>query len=170
MCDQGTTYTEFVRAELQAENERRKSVNDRAGSALTSAGGLVTLVLAVFTVLTGTETVVLAGPAKRFLAAALLALLACGFCAVMAGLPWRFDVADAGTLQAMIDAHWGDDEVDARNITADLNTRVMLSLRSGTAIKVRFLMGAAACQLIAIGALAACTCAVLGILGFEGTA
>src|SRR4051812_21930335 len=101
MSEQGTVYAEFVKAELQAENERRKSVNDRAGSALIGAGGLVTLVLAVFAALTGTETLVLNGAAKAFLAGALLALLSCAVCAVTAGLPWRFDVADAETLQAM---------------------------------------------------------------------
>lgn len=163
MADQGTVYAEFIKAELQAENERRKSVNDRAGSALMAAGGLVTLVLAVFTALTGTETLILSSAAKTYLAAALLALLACAFCAVMAGLPWRFRVTDAGTLRAMTNEHWGDDEIDARNVTADLNSQVLLSLRRGTSIKVGFLIAAAVCQMVAIGALALCTCAVLGI-------
>jgi len=164
MAEQGIVYAEFLKAELLAENERRKSVNDRAGSALTGTGGLVTLVLAVFAVLTGTETLTLNGSAKAFLAAALLALLVCAFCAVMAGLPWRFKVTDAETLKAMVDDHWGDNEVDARNVTADLNARVLLSLRAGTSIKVGFLIAAAVCQMVAIGALVVCTCAVLGII------
>ncbi len=163
MADQGTVYAEFVRAELQAENDRRNSINDRAGAALTGAGGLVTLVLAVFAALTGTETLVLTDGSRMALAVALLALLSCAFCAVIAGLPWRFRVSDADTLRAMVNEHWGDDEVDARNITADLNTRVLLSLRSGTSIKVGFLIGAAGCQMVAIGALGVCTFVVLGI-------
>jgi hypothetical protein len=42
---------------------------------------------------------------------------------------------------------------DARNITADLNVRVLLSLRSGTSIKVGFLIAAAVSQMVAITAL-----------------
>lgn len=163
MSDQGTEYATFISAQLKAEDERRTSVNTRAGGALTGATGLVTLVLAVFAVLIPTQHVVLSGWAKGFLALALFALLACAFCAVMAGLPWRFDVTDLPTLNRMLNEQWKDDEVDARNITAYLNTLVLRSLRSGTDIKIRFLLAAGISQLVAVAALAFCTLAVLDL-------
>jgi len=161
--EQGKEYAEFISAELKAENDRRTSVNTRAGATLTGAAGLVTLVLAVFAIFIGKEHPVLTGWAKGFLAAALFALLACAFCAVMAGLPWRFRVTTVATLNRMLEDHWGDHEVDARNATAHLNTLVLKSLRSGTTIKVRFLTAAGISQMLAVAALALCTLAVLNL-------
>lgn len=134
MSDQGTEYANFISAQLEAENDRRTSVNTRAGAALTGATGLVTLVLAVFAVFIPNQHIVLSGWAKGSLAVALFALLACAFCAVMAGLPWRSRVTDLPTINQMVDEHWEDDEVDARNVTAYANVLVLGSLRSGTDI------------------------------------
>ena len=162
-ADQGTQYAKFIEAELKAENDRRDSVNTRAGAALTSAGGLVTFVLAVFAILVGKDFV-LVGCAKIYLVGALFALLGSAFCAVMAGLPWRFDVATPETLFKMVDQErWGDDEDDARCHTAYANVVVLSSLRAGTSIKVRYLIGAGVCQMVAVTALALCTVAVLGV-------
>jgi hypothetical protein len=86
LTDQGKQYAAFIDAELQREIDRRDSANARAGSALTGATGLVTLVLAVFAVFLGKESLV-TGWAKVFIAAAVLALLAAGGCAVAALRP-----------------------------------------------------------------------------------
>jgi hypothetical protein len=163
MSEQGREYAAFISAQLAAEDARRTSVNSRAGAALTGASGLVTLVLAVFAVVIPNQHIVLSGWAKGLLAAALFALLACAFCAVMAGLPWRFNVTALPTLHRMVEGQWTDNEVDARNVTAHLNTLVLGSLRSGTEIKVRFLMAAGIGQLVAVAALALCTLAVLDL-------
>ena len=90
-ADQGKEFAAFVDAELKAEQDRRASVNTRAGTALTGSTALVTLVLAVFAVFVG-RNFTLSGWARAFLAIALVFLLLAAICAVVAGVPWASGV------------------------------------------------------------------------------
>lgn len=158
--DQGKQYAAFIEAELKAENERRDSVNRRAATALTGSAGLVTLVLAVFTVFVGKDFK-LSGCAKWSLAVALIALLIAALCAVVAGIPWISTAAKPKTLQWFLRSRWGDTEVTARGRTAYCNAISIARARPGTNIKFYFLVAAHACQAIAVGGLVVCTLAVV---------
>jgi hypothetical protein len=115
--DQGKQYAAFIEAELKAENERRDSVNSRAATVLTGSAGLVTLVLAVFTVLIGKDFK-LTGCAKDWIEVSLVALLLAAMCAVVAGVPWTSTSTNAKTLHSFRTTYWGDTEVTARGKTA----------------------------------------------------
>ena len=158
--DQGKQYSAFIEAQLKAENERRDSVNSRAATALTGSAGLVTLVLAVFTVLVGKEFK-LSGNAKLFLAVALIALLVAALCAVVAGIPWTSTATKPKTLHWFRTSRWGDTEVTARGMTAYCNAMSVERLRPGTNVKFYFLVAAHVCQAIAIAGLAVCTLVVV---------
>jgi hypothetical protein len=157
--DQGKEYAAFIAAQLAAEQDRRASFNARAAGGLTGAAGLVTVVLAVFTAFVGRDFK-LSGDAKNFLVAALIALLAAALCAVLAGLPWRYKVTRPSTLHHFLGPSWHDSEEKARRRTAYCNAVVSGSLRRGNSIKSALLIAMAACQAIAIAALALCTWAV----------
>ena len=159
-CGSSERYAAFIENELKAENDRRDSVNARAGLALTGSTGLVTLVLAVSAVFVGKDFV-LSGWARFWLAAALICLLSAAICAVVAGYPWASTVRSANYLQSLLDDHWEVTEVAARNITASCNVDTLRSLRTGTAVKFRFLMGAGAFQALAAAALVVCTLLVV---------
>ena len=158
--DQGRQYSEFVEAELAAEGARRDSVNSRAATALTGSAGLVTLVLAVFTVFIGKEFT-LSGWPKWFLAMALIALLAAALCAVVAGVPWIAPATKAKTLHRFRTSRWGDTEVTARGMTAYCNAVGVERLRPGTRVKFYFLLAAHVCQAVAIAGLVVCTLGVV---------
>lgn len=161
MSDQGTHYTSFIAAQLAVEYQRRESVNTRAAGALTSAAGLVTVTLAVFSVLLGKDAV-LHSSAKLFVTLALIALLAAAVCAVTAGFPWRMKMADPEALEMMLSAdHWGDSETTARAIAAHTDVQVIKSLRPGTQTKFYFLLATGICQIVAVAMLAACTLSVV---------
>ncbi|SEH83381.1 hypothetical protein SAMN04489835_4681 [Mycolicibacterium rutilum] len=154
--DQGKTYSAFIEAQLKAENDLRASVTARANSALTGATGLVTLVLAVFAVFLGKDFT-LRGYAKLYLILAVMALLMSAACALAAALPLKQKYTNAATLQSFLGKpHWGDDEIDARNLTSVCNLTVLTSLRVGTARKMRWLIGAGIFQLTAIVMLVLC--------------
>ncbi len=159
--DQGKQYAAFIEAELKAENDRRTSVNTRAATALTGATGLVTLVLAVIAVFAGKDFI-LPGPAKISLAVAVLALLAAAVCAVIAGFPIRAKVTSRKQLQEFLkEPRWKDEEVDARNWTAQANLDVIKAVRYGTELKFRWLMVAGALQVLAVLGLVICTLLVV---------
>lgn len=160
--DQGKQYAAFIDAQLKAEYDRRDSVNSRAGSALTGAAGLVTVVLAVFAVFLGKDPV-LTGFAKISLGAAVILLLFAAAAAVMASYPWAINTAEPDSLRSLIEDNqwWGGTETSARNITSGMNLDTIKELRRGTSIKFFFLMAALALQVLAVLGLVACTLAVL---------
>ena len=64
--DQGSEYADFIKEELASEVGRRDAVNSRAGAAITSATGLVTLVLAVVAITKGKDYVLTGVECPRF--------------------------------------------------------------------------------------------------------
>lgn len=151
--DQGTEYAEFIRAELDREYARRDVVNSRAATAITSATGLVTLVVAAAAVVRG-QSHTLHGFAAFWLVVAVLGLLGAGVMAILAGVSWKFSVADERTLRAMVECQWGDRAVDARNAVAKANVRTLTTLRTGNNTKTTRLLVAYGLQTGAIAALA----------------
>ncbi|MBF6175011.1 hypothetical protein [Nocardia blacklockiae] len=156
MSDQGKEYAAHIAGELKAEHDRRDAVNSRAAASLTATTALVTLVVAVFTVLKGKDFT-LDGGAKLTLVVALLAMLATAALSLLAGLAKSYDAVDLDTLRAMTNAHWTDSETTARNITAFCNIRSLETLRKGTNLKYRILWVAGICQIAAVFALIVCT-------------
>ncbi len=127
-------YREFIEAELKAENNRRDSVHTRAGAAVTSSAGLITLVLGVFGFLVDKHHG-FPGPAKVFLVLAVVFLIGAGACAIWAAFPVGRKHVSGSTLDKMLDSHRHDSEEVARDAVAYINAEVLKSLRYKTAQK-----------------------------------
>jgi hypothetical protein len=153
MTEQGTGWATFIHDQLEREYSRRDALNTRAAAAMTSATGLVTLLLAVVAVLRGKDFT-LTGGSLAALYTAILALLGSALLAVLAGVSWHHRVTSIESMRAMLADHWRDDEVDARYIAAHCNLETVASLRTGSSLKAHLLMGAAAMQVLAIVAMA----------------
>ncbi|MFI9503042.1 hypothetical protein [Nocardia sp. NPDC052566] len=166
MSDQGKEYAAFIAAELKVEHERRGTVNSRSAAALTAVTGLVTVIVAVFTLVFGREFT-LAGSAKVMLVIALFAMLCTAGLSLFAGLAKTYDTASTDTMRAMVDSHWTDSEVSARNITAYCNIRTLETLRAGTNFKYRILLIAGLFQMAAVFALILCVAFGLGVAAPE---
>ena len=154
--DQGSEYADFIKEELASEVGRRDAVNSRAGAAITSATGLVTLVLAVVAITEGKDYV-LTGAAVTTLAVGLFALLLSAVAAILAGLSWRHKALSTASMRAMLQSRWETAEVDARNQTAFARVVTIESLRRATNIKFRFLVAAGVGQVVAVLALSVTT-------------
>jgi hypothetical protein len=153
-------YAVYIEAQLKAEYDARTSINTRAASALTGATGLVTLTLAVFAVLVGTQHV-FTGCARDWLIVALGLLLLAGAFAVAAAFPWRQELTSTRTIHKMLNARRLDPEDVAIDAVAYCNAVAVQSIRSGTAVKVWLLLAAGIAQILAIAALAAFTWAAV---------
>ena len=152
MAGQGSEYATFIENELKHEYDRRDAVNSRAAGAITAATGLVTIVLAVLAVLKGKDFTLTGGPLTA-IAVALFALLAAAVLAILAGINWNYNVTTVDTMRQMLRDHWGDCDIDARNIAAHCNVETISSLRKGTNIKIRYLVAGAGAQVVAVLAL-----------------
>jgi hypothetical protein len=148
-------YAEFIEAELKAENQRRESLYTRASSAVTSSTGLITLVLGVFGFLVG-KSPGFPNSAKPFLVIAVIALLAAGACAVVAGFPVGQQFVADSTLDDMLNARRNDSEEVARDAVAYVNAIGLLSLRSKTTSKALWLFASGISQIVAMACIGAC--------------
>lgn len=157
---QGSEFAAFLKDELANEISRRDSVNSRAATAITSATGLVTLVLAVVAIAKGKDYSV-SGADLAALVAALVALLLSAVAAILAGLNWKYKAVSTGSMRRMVQDKWATAEVDARNATACCNVTAIESLRRATTVKFRFLIVAAIGQIVAILGLSVTTLLVI---------
>jgi hypothetical protein len=153
-------YAEFIEAELKAENDRRDSVHTRAGAAVTSSTGLITLVLGVFSFLVG-KNPGFPNSAKPFLVVAVVSFLAAGALAVAAGFPVGQKFISDSTLDRMLASHRSDSEEVARDAVAYINAVGLLSLRFGTTTKAVLLFASGIFQIFAMAAIGACVCIVI---------
>ena len=136
MPEQGETYAKFIEAELKAEHERRTSLDARAAGIATTSSAFLALVFAVAALVTGKDYKFTDWGARGavlalflFAGAALLGLLA--------NTSRGYQVTSFQTLQDMVNAHWIDEEVDARNVTAATNAITIGDLRVGNNSKAK---------------------------------
>lgn len=150
MSDQGKTYAAFIEAEVEAERDRRAAFDARGQALITTSGVLVTL-------LTGVASLVKTAGTPRFppvviitTGAALLLFAAAAGCGVVVGWNRRYAVTRSSTLDTMVEDHWTDDEVDARNNVASLMVRTLETLRPSNGFKARWLAAGLVIQVIAL--------------------
>ncbi|MFA3899750.1 hypothetical protein ACKAMS_32600 [Rhodococcus sp. 5A-K4] len=152
--NQGEEYANYIKAALEAEYKRRDDFNARSASVITSAGGLVTLTVAVLAFFLGKDYR-LDGAERVWMIIAFVLFLSCAVLGVVAGnRSPKYQVADADSLKAMITTQWVQSEVDARNAVAEANIAAIVSLRTGNNEKYCVLLAAVISQIAAIAALA----------------
>lgn len=153
--DQGLVYAAFIAAALEAEHARRTSLEQR-GARLQQ---LAPLTLGFFATAIGlvTGSVQSLGPWPLWLfIASTAALTTSVLFGIRATSFIAYDVADNDTMTKMLGEKWGDNPIDARNITADINRGTLDGIRKGNASRVRSLTWGTAMQVAGqvLGALA----------------
>lgn len=135
---QGETYVTFIKDILDHEYEQRRTIEARGAAIVTTSASLLTIIFGISVLFTGKDYRFASHNAVALL---IISLIAFVLGAVLGIWVQNFQVADRrisrDSLTAMLDEHWTDDEVDARNICAYTNVHVIGSLRSGTALKSR---------------------------------
>lgn len=138
--DQGKRYCEFISDQLDREDARRVSLDQRALAVITSSGAFTTLLFAVVTATRGKDGV-LASSTSRFVIATVVLLVVSALCALLATKLLGYTVTSVSTLRAMLASpHWQDDEVDARNATATSQVNSVQTLRDGNDKKANYVV------------------------------
>jgi hypothetical protein len=155
------SYGEFIEAELKAENDRRVSVHTRAGAAVTSSAGLITLAIAVFGLLVGRGFLVgknhiFPGSAKLVLLFAVVFLVLAGVCAIWAGFPVGREFVSDRTLNKMLNSHRDDSKEVARDTVAYINAMGLVSLRRRTTKSAFMLFASGIFQILAMVFIVGC--------------
>lgn len=135
MTDQGSVYASFIDDQLKAELARRASLDER-GAKLQQAASLTVGLLAAALGFVLKDDERLAGTPLWWFVAAIALLVISLLFGVLGTLPFKYEVATASTLRAMLDAdHWADSPALSRNNTAWLNATTLDRLRPGNNFK-----------------------------------
>ncbi|WP_329791661.1 hypothetical protein V1227_06975 [Lentzea sp. DG1S-22] len=153
MSDQGKTYQTFIETELKAERERRTAYDARGQALITTSSALVT-VLAGLVAIVRTGTAVRIPTSAQIVVTLALVLFVCSAASgIAAGWNRHYAVAKYGSLKGMVEDHWTDDEVDARNNVAYLQALTVNTLRQGNRFKAACVSVGLITQVAALSAL-----------------
>lgn len=160
MSEQGRTYAEFIFKEVEAEEQRRER-SELQASRITGSGGALILVVVSLAILRFGKDSPLPSPTVFLTVSSLTMLLLSVGMAVAGTLSVRYRVPTVRTMESMLDEHWGDTEVSARNICSTLYLRRISSLRVGNRRKSLWLLAAVYLQGISICLLVGSTLSIL---------
>lgn len=145
---QGAEYAAYIDCELADEHSRRTRFQSRAQSLITTSAILLTFMGAIAVFAQFAQRYVVSGWLQGLYGVAMLALVVAVGCGIWAGRGYVYDAADDSVLHAMVESHWGDNPVDARNIVATLRVAAIVTLRKGNDTMARFVLFGQYAQLV----------------------
>lgn len=163
MTEQTDVYTGFIDGEVRAERDRMAGLNARAASLLSTAGTLVAILAAVGTFVVDDQRRTMPRHGLLFLVLALALLTMAAVMGICAGWTSRYPAADTAAMRAMLRDHWSDAEGQARKSVADVNIRLIDSLRRANRRKANLLRAGWAGELAALPCLAAALFVLLSV-------
>jgi uncharacterized membrane protein len=131
MSEQGREFSTFIQTELKAEQERKKALEARGLAIGTQSGGFLALVVALTTLVTGSNNYTWSERGTQGLFIALMPLVVAILFGFRASSMNPYEVQSLSTLEAMTRSKWEMPEVDARSATAQANVKQLRSLRIG---------------------------------------
>ena len=158
-------YAEYIQAQVEREEERKKSLESRGVTVITSSGTLATLLLGLVAIATRAEaTFDLPDGARLPLGLALGAFTVAALLAIITNIPLLYQEAKLEGLEGVVDHSLADSEDEARETVARNMLRVLSSAREKNRIKAWALCLALGAEAVAVGFLA---WAMLEILEIE---
>jgi hypothetical protein len=151
----GETYSTFIKDQLDAEYDRRASLDARGIAVITTSGVLATLVIGAASFSLGKDYVP-STLGRGLVVAGLILFCGAALFGLIASALRSYDVAKRARLEDMTsNAHWADSEEEARRNTAASNTATIKSLREGNDQKATRLVIGLSLQLLAVASLVA---------------
>jgi hypothetical protein len=154
VSDGGPRYASFVEQELQAERDRRATLDGRGQAIITTSGALVALVGAVGAFVINRNGFVLPADAHIPLLAALGLFVVSSFFGIVTTFNFKYDVASRETLAELVRTHLTDPDQLALTSIVGTNVTTIVTLRRGNNIKAWLLLIARIAQLGALLSLA----------------
>jgi hypothetical protein len=148
----GELYANFIKAELDAEAERRTHLDERGARVVTTASVLATVVFAVGALVARVDGDSPDGVTATALLVGLGLFAAAALCGLLTTLPGH-DVTHQDVYYDMIRNRWDDTEDAARRSVAFRNEITLKSLRSANRRKAAWLLPAFCAQVAAAVAL-----------------
>lgn len=163
----GQVLSALANDELQQERRRKDSIEQRGITVITSAGVLVTLLLA-FAGIAGTDQLHALSPLGRDLMGGSLLLFAISaVLGLLANTVAQYTEAKVSTLQNLIENYWDYPASDAAKEVAVIHAKSATSARAKNDTKAQLLRWAIIAEVCAVVLLAAGATVALGIFGLH---
>lgn len=155
MATAGDVISEFISAQLDTVRARRTSLEARGLAVITSSGALVTLQLALVTLLPKTPDT-LHPAAKALIAASTISFLAAAVGGVCSNIPRKsFHVSPESLLPHISHYFWGAPETEARKAITTIQLKVLISAEKTTRLKAQVVLFSFCWEILGIGCLTA---------------
>lgn len=147
----GTAYGELIACQLAEERERKTSLEARGVTVITTSSTLATLLFALTAGLTSATAFRLPGLAKLPLVLALCAFVAAAALGLLTNVPLRYREPTPRGLAKLIAVNfWTAPPEIGQLRVAQAQVTTLAAARAANQLKVRLLLGAISCELLAI--------------------
>lgn len=147
----GAAYCQLITDQLAEERGRKASLEARGVTVITTSSTLATLLFALTAGLTAAATFKLPGPAKLPLVLALCAFATAAVLGLMTSIPLGYQEPTPSGLARLVDANFWTAPTEIGQLrVASAQVTALAAARSANGLKVRLLVGAISCELLAI--------------------
>jgi uncharacterized integral membrane protein len=147
-------YAAYIATQVDRQEERKKSLESRGVTVITTSGALATLLLGLTAIaMKAASTFELPKDARLPLAVALGAFVLAAILAIFTNFPRNYEEARLVGLRKLIDESWADTEADALAKVAKNQLKVLERAKSIHAEKAWALVLAIAAEAVAVFAL-----------------
>jgi hypothetical protein len=145
-----TLYANFIAKQLEGEDNRRASLEQRGISVISTSGALVTLLFGLAALVTERKDFVLSGSARTMLFVALGFFVVASLLAIATNAPLRYLGVNADDLRRAVEQLWGDTRSDAEQRISATQVKVLAETKRLNNLKGKILIAAMCGEVLAV--------------------
>jgi hypothetical protein len=146
----GTLYAGFIAQQLEVEEGRRASLEQRGMSVISTSGALVTLLFGLAAFVTEKKGFALPGAARTLLFVALAFFLVAAVLAIATNAPLRYLGVRTDDLRRAVEQLWDDSRVEAEQRISATRVKVLAETKRLNNVKGKVLVAAMCAQVFAV--------------------
>lgn len=144
-------YADYIKEQLEAQEARKVSLEQRGLAVITTSGVLVTLLFGLTALTVRREsTFAIPDPAAALLIAALVFFVLAALCAIITNLPRPYEGVTVAALRQAVRERWADSEALASEMVALTRLKMLASAKKNNDVKGRALAFAMGCEILAV--------------------
>jgi hypothetical protein len=146
-----TLYAEFIKEQLDSQEERKDSLEKRGLAVITTSGALVTLLFGLTALsVKRAATFDLPNTSAVFLVVALGFFVAAALCALVTNLPRSYEAVTVDALRSAVSNRWEDSETTASKMIAQTRLTMLASAKEVNGQKGIALTASVVLEIIAV--------------------
>lgn len=155
-------YSEYIKEQLDLQEARKVSLEQRGLAVITTSGVLVTLLFGLTSrTLRPGGNPDIPNSAAVLLIAALVFFVVAALCAILTNIPRSYEGVRVDALRGAVKERWDDSEATASEMVALTRLKVLQSCKSKNDLKGRVLLLAMSCEIFAVALVGAAVAVVL---------